>query len=382
MAGSTLVSETPILDLLEPLPKARKQKPIHAFAYSLLAVTVFGIITDNYPLIVFYVSFLLVLLLVIATHEFGHLTAGWLAGLSFVGVSVGSFCLARDKSRLRVQFKRSPLWGQARMALVRLPNARKKLIALVIGGPLANLTCGIGALALAPTLSDHLGELESAMYGLFAYLSLLFFFTGLFPKLGNGYANDALLLKMLLTSRRDVKQLLASYALALQRRNGVDEINMNLRWAKLTYGLGTASQRQYFANWSSYRAQIDTNPAEAAKFLEKCLVSSATLTPEQRDHLVLEAAYFTAEHRGDSHKADTWLKRVSDPKKLHTLALLRVRVAILSSSSNHTDALQACDAGLLYLRQLSATTWARATESTWQAWRSKLEQKQTLAPVS
>src|SRR5207249_799617 len=144
------------------------------------------------------------------------------------------------------------------------------------------------------------------------YLSLLFFFTGLSPaKLRNAHPNDALLLKMLLTSRRDVKQLLASYAIAMQNRNGVDEINMNLRWAELTHGPGTASQRQYFANWRSYRHQIGSDPSEPAKDLEKCLASSAMLTSEQRDHLVLEAAYFTAEHRGDSSKADVWLKRVS-----------------------------------------------------------------------
>jgi len=108
------------------------------------------------------------------------------------------------------------------------------------------------------------------------------------------------------------------------------------------------------SDWRCYGLQIDSNPSEAAEYLEKCLTSSATLTSEQRDHLVSEAAYFTAEHRADPCKAETWFNRITDPKKLHTLTVLRVRIATLSSAGKLSDALQACDEGILYLRQFSA----------------------------
>ena len=374
MADSPVPSETPILDLLEPMPKPRHQKPIHAFAYSLLIVAIFGFITNNYAMVLFYASFLFVLLLVIATHEFGHLTAGWIAGLSFVSVSISSLSLVREKSRLRVQSKRSTLWGQANMSLARLPNARKKLIALVVGGPIASLTCGLGALVLAPTVSPYLGELSSAMYGLFAYFSLLTFFIGLFPaRLDDAHRNDALLLKTLLTSRPGTRQLLASYATAMQRRNGVDAINMNLRWANLANDLGTPSHRQYSTNLQSYQGLSDSHPSQAAKSLEKCLAASAILTVEQRDHLIAEAAYFSAKHRRDPGRANTWLKRVSDLKNLHTLTVLSIEVAILSTTGDYADALRACDKGITFLRQFSATTRARAMVSTWHRELERLE---------
>ena len=375
-----LVSETPILDLQEPPPKPRSQKPIHAFVYSLLIVATFGLITSNYPVVVFSASFLFTLLLVIAAHEFGHLVGGWSAGLRFVSVSVGSLCLVLEKSRLRAYFKRSRLWGQANMSLVRLPNARKKLVAFVIGGPLASLSCGLGALALAPTLSPHQGELASAMYGVFAYLSLLTFLTGLFPTtIGDANPNDALLLKMLLTSRQGVKQLLASYALAMQQRNGVDSINLNRRWAKLAYTVGTKAHQLYFADWRDYQAQLQSQLSEAPRSLEKCLAASATLLPKQRDHLFAEAAYFTAKYRKNTSKAETWLKRVADLNNLHTLTLLRVKIAILSTAGNYEEALQACDRGLVFLSDVSSGTWAKNTALEWQNWRRDLERLQTAA---
>lgn len=377
------VPETPILDLLRPLPKPLHPRPRRTLTYSLLAIAIIGLVSNNFGLLTFYASLVFVFALVIATHELGHLAAGWLVGLRFVSVAIGSLSLVREEGRARVRFKRSVFWGLAGMSLVRLPGARKKLIVYVLGGPLASLACGLGTIALAPILDPHLGNMSSAMYSLFAYLSLFIFFIGLFPaKIGNLYPNDALLLKMLVTSHPGARQLLASYAVRMQHRNGVDPININRRWTELAFSLGAAAHREYFANWRSYQSNADNNPVGAAESIEKCLAGSAILSEEERNHLVAETTWFAARYRKDPAKADTWFKRIRNTSELHPLMALRVKIAIDSTNGNYSEALQACGKALLFLSQFPQGTRARALEPAWQAWRRELERLQTASETA
>jgi hypothetical protein len=82
---------TPILDLVEPLPKPADEIVTSKFAFPLLTFVVIVAATQNYAFLIVPLGVLPALLLVVAVHECGHLVFGWCTGLRFRRVEIGPF---------------------------------------------------------------------------------------------------------------------------------------------------------------------------------------------------------------------------------------------------------------------------------------------------
>jgi hypothetical protein len=367
------VSKTPILDLLAPLPKPQHQKPSNRLRYTIATVALVGIVSANYPMLVFFGCILLVFWLQVAVHEIGHLIAGRLVGLRFESVSVGSLWFVKKQGKLKIQFKRHVLWGQACMSLDKLRRVRKKLLVFIAGGPIASLACGFFAIAAAKYLDTRVNDTIPAMIDLFAYLSLFTAYIGIFPLRYGIHPNDALMIKMLIRSKVGARHLIASYAVRMQQRRGVDPFDLNERWVQLAFAPGASPQADYFAAWKNYVSVQRTGAAVAADCLEACLAGSAVLSPDQRDHLISEAAYFTAKHRQDPVKTRTWLARIANFSDLHPMERFRVGTALSEAEGRPSEALQFCKDAIRFLQASRSNARATRTELDWQKWREHLE---------
>jgi hypothetical protein len=128
-------SATPILDLLKPLPKPDAERFTGRFALPFLTVVAFIVFTGNLSFLIVLFGFLLVNFLVIAVHELGHLIAGWIVGLPFLGVTIGPFVAKLHRGKLELKLRPRVSGGLAFMGLTRIRRVRRRLIVLVAGGP-------------------------------------------------------------------------------------------------------------------------------------------------------------------------------------------------------------------------------------------------------
>ena len=363
--------------MLAPLPKPLHGKPSNRFLYAFLSAALFALITSNYPMLFFSACVVFVFFSVVAVHELGHLVAGWLVALRFQSVSVGSLWFIRENRRFRIQFKRQRLFGQTNMALDRLRRVRKRMILFTAGGPIATVLGAILTLCSAGFVDSRTNSLITSMYDLFVYLSFFIVFLGLLPLRYANFPSDALMLKWLLTSVDGTKHLIASHALEMQKRNGVDPMDLNARWVGLAFMRGFSAQAQYAADWRGYTAASANDPAGAATWLEKCLAGSSVLNSEQRDHLIAEAAYFAAWQRKDSPKAEAWLGRVAKPENIHRLEQLRIEVALAAARDRYLEALEYCQEGIRFLERFPVGTPARMQEAVWRTWLQHIEKLQS-----
>ena len=69
-------SDTPILDLLQPLPKPCSEKPSNSLIDGLATPLLFSVLTGNFPLLFFVLNVIFVFMVAMALHESGHLIAG------------------------------------------------------------------------------------------------------------------------------------------------------------------------------------------------------------------------------------------------------------------------------------------------------------------
>jgi len=369
-------SDTPILDLLQPLPKPYSEKPSNSFIYGLATPLVFALLTGNFPLLFFVLVVTFVFMVAIAIHESGHLIAGWLAGLRFERASVGWFWIVRDKHGFRFRLKRHVLSGQAEMSLDRICHIRRKLVLFTLGGPLATFfTVFIGAGA-AWAADSHITGSLTFMLDLFVYVSFFLFLIGLFPARYGRYPNDALLLKALMRSAGSAKPLLAMYALDMQKRNGADPFRVNRRWVELCYSQGVNPIGKYFEHWRDYRSAAESDNETAAGSLERCLAASSLLTNDQRDQLIAEVTYFAAWHRRDAAKAEIWFARISNLEGLHLVERLRAQAAIDAAGARFSEALECCDRALRYFHENPSGSRGPEVETGWLEWRQRIQELQ------
>lgn len=379
MHSPKLESQTPILDLLEPLPVPFPERRSNRSLYFWLTLLAFACVTGNAFVPFFLLWAVCIWWLKVAVHEFGHLLAGSAVGLRFNSVAIGSIWLVREEHSLKFRWKRQIFMGQVNMGLERLRRARRRLAILSLGGPIATIISALAALSLPIMFSSRLGDfapgfVDFSIYA-FVIVSVFSFVISLRPRFYGTVPNDILMAKILLTSPPEAKRIIATYALHLQIVNGVDQINVNRRWEALSRSGGSAPWTEYCQSWELYASTLHDNSQEAAAYLEKCLAASAILQEEQRDHLICEAAYFSAMQRKDVFKAEKWLARCSKESKIHIVQILRVRTAIELAKRNSSAAIAHCDKALHFLRSIPQGLRAREEESSWTSWRETIEQE-------
>lgn len=368
--GDASPCKTPILDLLRPLPISVVDKPRNRVTYILLTTMFVSLLFGNYPLLLFFVLAWIVAVIVIAAHELGHLTSGWLSGLRFESVSLMWLWIGRQNRSFRFRIRRHALAGQASMSLRSMLRARRKLFWFVAGGGIASLLLGIVAIRTSPFIELHCPEPIPAMWSGMAYLSLFTALLSVIPIPQGYYFSDGQMLKMLLTSAEGTKYMLASYGVGMQRHNGVEQFDVNQRCVKIAYLKGQKHRAEYHKAWLAYVENTDSSVSD--QLLEECLSRANFAHTEIREHLISEAAYFCAWFRKDAAKARTWRRRIKEFESLPYLTQLRVNTAMSSCSGDYPCALDSCRRALQNIRALPQGSRGRQLETPWIVWREEI----------
>lgn len=383
MTTSAQSSKTPILDLYQPLPVPIDQSYSNRSLYVWLTIALFAFATGDVIVPFFLLWAILIWWLKVAVHEFGHLLAAWLVGLRLESIAVGSVWLVREEGSFRFRWKRQYFMGQVNVGLDRLCRIRSRLIVVSLGGPVATLLSAIIVMGIPIFWSSEFGNFapgfsDFSIY-IFAIFSILSLCVNLYPRDYAGVPNDVLAAKILLTSSAKAKRMIATYALHMQTTKGVDPINLNRRWISLCRPTDSEPQAEYCKNWERYTLTLNDDPELAANYLEQCLAGSAILRNEQRDHLICEAAFFSASRRKSIANADKWFAKISDQAKLPLLQTLRVKTEIQRAKRNYSSALAYCDEALYFLRSFPRSSPARDHEASWTHWRQTIEHENAQA---
>lgn len=369
-------SPTPILDLLEPLPKPYDERITGRFAAPFLTVVACVVITENYSLLAIVLDALLIGFLTTLVHELGHLCAGWAAGFRFGGITVGPFVLKRLRTGLTFRIRPRLASGLTYMSLNGIRRIRRRAILLSLGGALASLLFGLTGLIGGeigrvyydspwPTFSQFLG-FYSLFIGIFSFTHYR----------SGPFAGDGLLLRALWKSRDDAKPLIAAYALSALESKNPNGVHWNSRWARIASGSRFVTP--YHVDWYAYWAAQDS--ASAAPLLERCLAASYFVEREYRPHLIAEAVKFCAWDKDDHAKAQKWLELLQDPERLDSLSLARMNVALSCAAKDFNSVIRHWEAGLRLIQQSPPGKTTSDYEASWRAWKVEIEARRTEKP--
>jgi hypothetical protein len=332
----------------------------------------------NYQLLSPLFGFWMIGLLTTGIHELGHLAAGCTLGLRFQSISIGPILIKRESAKWAIKVRQGFLDGATSMSLDRIWRVRTRLLIFVAAGPAAGwLLIAIGFLSLRVAINrDH--AFLSLILACFVGYSVLGNLASIVPARYRRYANDGMRLKVLLCSKEGTRQILATYALEMQHRNGIDPFCLNHRWAQVASSpANVVVDPIYVAYTADWHAYVKANSTEiAAQFLERCLANSAFLSADNRDVLIAEAAIFTAWQRNDPNKAEIWFHRVANLERLHPLIRSRAEAALSCAHGCFDDALKRLDSGLENVRQLPAFTAREREEAGLIEWRRQIELRQ------
>jgi hypothetical protein len=378
MTASDKPSTTPILDLLEPLPRPRVEKVILRGVVLFLVLVAFAIFFWNSEILLIVTGYLLLTFALIAIHELGHILAGWSVGLRLQSIGIGPLQIEREVDNWRLGLRPHLVTGFTSMSFDRILRMRQRLIVFLVGGPIASFLTSVIAFSILPMIEQKSSLLP--IVGWAGVLSFLIVIINLHPKRFGRDVSDGLKLKILLKSREGTKQLIAIHALAMLKNRNLDPAQCNRRWIRVAFS-GPLVQNTWFADMQAYKESVDSSPTSAAEYLERCLARSALLDSKARDELILEATVFTAWYRDDTAKADEWYKRAVTAEHAGPLARVRVEVALHCIHRRFDEALTKCQEGILLIQKLPQSK-AALCEPSWIEWRKEIEQRRHQATLT
>ncbi|HTQ62860.1 MAG TPA: hypothetical protein VMI32_21725 [Candidatus Solibacter sp.] len=372
-SGAGQTSPTPILDLIEPLPKPTDMIVTGKFAAPFISFIALVVVTQNYAFLLVLLGILPALFLAVAIHESGHLFFGWCAGLRFRGVEIAPLCVMRIRGKWSLRLRPRIYAGAAHMKLGRVRRIRRQLVVCTLGGPVSSYTFAFVTFLVGEIyrLTDSFGWTTFLEFSGFLSLFIAVFST--FPYRARVGGNDAFLLRQLLFSKSGSIHMIASHAAYFA--GSVEPILPPYfeRWWKLASAQPGSFYPSYHINWNAYRAAKD--PAVAAGYLEELLRESPSHDIETRNFLAAEAAFFTARHRPATDQCSVWIRRAGHLEWLGPLSRIRLDVALAESRQQFAKALAICDSGLALIRANLNGPSSLKLESEWLDWKRQIEER-------
>lgn len=368
-------SPTPILDLIEPLPKPADEIITGKFALPFLTFIALVAVTQNYSFLLVPLGISSALVLVVAIHECGHLLFGWCAGLAFRGVEIGPLCLLYIRRKWTLRLRPRIYIGAAHMVLRRIRRVRRQLAICTLGGPVSSYSFALLAFLVGELYrpTDTFGWTTLLEFS--AFLSLVIAVFSTLPYRTRMGGNDAYLLRQLLASKTGSMQMIAAHAAFFAGR--VEPISPAYfeRWWKLASLHPETGYSPFYVSWNAYHAAKD--PAIAAGHLEELLRQSLWHDVQTRNFLVAEAAFFTARNRPASGCSSVWLRRTQHIEWLDPLSRIRLDAALAESRQEFAKALAKCNSGLALIRANSNGPHSLKMESEWVDWKKQIEERVT-----
>lgn len=365
-------SDTPILDLLAPLPKPHGGEG--RLRIILLLAVIFGAaaVCRDLRLLAVAFSFYLILLLATAIHELGHVAAGCAIGFKFESVRIGPISIRRESDRWKVKAEWHLVNGLTSMVPDRMCRVRRRLIIYIAAGPIAGFLSAVIAFEGLRLAIRHEDAFLSLVLAPFGTWSLLFSFGNLLPARRGRRTTDGLKLRALFCSKEGTRRLLAQYALTMQTRKGSGPYLLNGRWTRIV-GSGEVTSQTFIGDWHAYVNAADAKTA--AQCLERCLAACAFLNDEGREIFIIEAAIFMAWWRRDADKAAAWFERAAHPERMDPLVRVRAEAALNCVHGRFDDALQLLDRGFEIIQRFPPGGHKKRSETAWLEWRREIEQR-------
>lgn len=283
-------------------------------------------------------------LLVVLAHEAGHLAGGMLAGLRPALLIVGPLKLTWVAGRPRPGLNRSlALAGGVASAIPDTAHQlRRRMLAMVLGGPAGSLLLGLGALAAVPLASG----LPAAALLMAGILALTITLVTLIPMRADGFSSDGARVRMLLRGGPDAERwcagaLIIGAAMAGQLASLDPQIvaRVSERLDETPDGLSAA-----FLAYCYHLARGELLQAGAA--LDHTLANLSSCPSVLRPAVLAEAAYFTARHRGEAVAARGYLDQLGAARGIEAYTRRRAEAAVLHAEGQHAEARAAAEAGL------------------------------------
>jgi hypothetical protein len=281
------------------------------------------------------VAVFLVIFVVTAIHELGHVSAGILAGFSFNSLRVGRIQFDRPFRFSLYRGKGAGSGGWASMFPTKLDNLVWRAVVLIFGGPFVNLLT-VGVLVLLPHRS-------SPLLNFFALSSLVLGVINLLPFRSGAFHSDGDRILMLLSNRARGERWVAMLKLSAELRDGVMPEALSPDYLAKATALCDKSPDTVTAHSLAYSAAFHKHKdEEAARMLEICLQYTNYTSPLIRHALMCDAAVFQARRRHNVGLAQQWLADVPESKEIPWLRV-RVEAAILEAQADLPSSLRKLD---------------------------------------
>lgn len=238
--------------------------------------------------------------LMIAVHELGHVVAGLCVGFRLRSYRVGPLVFMPP---FRVTLYRGPgafVNGVAELIPVATDKLASRGIAMVLGGPAANLLSALAVILLPiPT------TVFSACFIAFSITNGL---SDLFPFESRLGVSDGRRIGMLLRQGERGERWLALMRLSAELNDGVPPESLSANFLAKAVAVRDESADTVIAHALAYSAAFHQHKdGEAGRLLETCLAFSGHVMPGLREALMSDAAVFQGRRRKRADLAEQWL---------------------------------------------------------------------------
>jgi hypothetical protein len=264
--------------------------------------------------------------LMLAVHELGHVAAGLCVGFRCPSLRVGPLLF---KTPFRVALYRGPgavVNGDAVLIPVPADRLAGRGVAMVLGGPLANILSAVVVLLLPFPINFF--------SGLFVVCSLANGVSDLVPFESRLGVSDGRRIEMLVRQRARGERWLALLHLGGQIEDGVLPEAFSADSLAKAIAVRDASADTVKAYAMAFLAAFHQHKdREAAQRLETCLAHAGHATPLLREALMSDAAVFQARRRKRIDLAEQWLADIPVQTQ-QTWFRSRVEAAILEAQGD------------------------------------------------
>ncbi len=270
-------------------------------------------------------------LAMVAVHEGGHALAGMAVRFRFKSIRVGPLQFDRDSGLSFHLGLVNPFSGIATVIPVTTDRLVPRAIAMVAGGPAANILSGCLVLVLpfSPSFPSVLFIVQSIANGL----------SDLLPYRNKLGVSDGKFLWALLRHPARARRWLALMRLNADSIDGVLPESLPADFLNQAIALRDDSTETVAAHVFAFsNAFHQHRDSEAGRLLETCLNYSSHAPVSMREALMSEAAVFQARRRKRVDLAEQWLEDIPETTQLPWIRL-RGQAAILEAKGEVHGAL-------------------------------------------
>jgi len=311
-----------------------------------------------------FAAFIMILFLVAAVHELGHLLAGRFARLQFYLLVIGPMRILRENGRFQINMQRGMglFNGMAASIPKDTVNLRQRMLLFALGGPGASLLLTGVSLSITKifwengrfaTTNAWIGEI--ALFT--AVASFLFFLTSMKPgAYQNGFMADGGRIASLLKADANADSWCALVAINAAELQGVRPREWDTAQVSLAVQLQGQSYDSLMAQLVGYQWELDHGCFAAADdYLETALKNRSVWMSNLYMRILLEKAYLLAWSQHDPETARTWIAQVKRNGRYQSALIHRVEAAILLAEGSPQKAIEEAKISLNKLQKENST---------------------------